>query len=99
MLEARSKHLHGTGRAINRVIEEDYLCLAPVRASEAEEVAMTIEREDWTAEALVTVRLYPGDRDADIEDVVYPEGVYMGDLTIEEEGRAREAAWRQRAES
>lgn len=73
--------------------------LAAVRYSELEEVEMTIERATWTAEATVIVRLVPSDGDADVETVIWTEGVYMGDLTAEEEDRAIGAAWDKRSVS
>jgi hypothetical protein len=71
---------------------------AAVRFSETEDVELTIERDDFTDEVTVTVRLYPGAGDAEIESLDWA-GEDRGELTTAEEDRAIEAAWRKREES
>lgn len=72
--------------------------LAAMRLSETEDVDMTIERDDWTDEATVTVRLYPGSGEAYVESVEWHD-VERGPLTDRESVRAVDAAWRKRNES
>lgn len=65
--------------------------------SETEDVDITCERDDWTDEATVTVRLY---RDANDEiEAVSWHGEGSGKLTPGEEERAIEAARRKAEES
>jgi hypothetical protein len=98
ILRRRSLAVHRTARAINRVIEEDVMGLAAMRLSETEDVDLTIERDAWTDEATVTVRLYPGSGDAEVEAVAW-EDEERGALTEEERERAIAAAWRKREEA
>lgn len=70
---------------------------AAVRHSETEDVDITCERDDWTDEATVTVRLYR-DANDDVEAVSW-HGEGNGPLTDAEEQRAIEAARRKAAES
>lgn len=72
--------------------------LAAMRLSETEDVDLTIERENWTDDATVTVRLYPGSGDAEVEAVEWQDAE-RGELTDAERGRAIAAAWRKREES
>jgi hypothetical protein len=71
---------------------------AAVQWSETEDVDMTIERDAWTDEATVTVRLYPQNGYADVETIRW-HGPGSGRLTDSEAERARNAAWRKRDES
>lgn len=71
--------------------------LAAVRYSETEEVDITCERDDWTDDCTVAVRLY---RDANDEiEAVSWHGEGSGSLTTAEEERAIEAARRKAEES
>ncbi len=72
--------------------------LAAVQWSETEDIDMTIERDEWTADAVVTVRLYSSGS-AFVESVVWPEGIYMADLSADGQERAIDAARRKAAES
>lgn len=72
--------------------------LAAMRLSETEDVDITCERDDWTDEATVTVRLYPGSGDAEVEAVEWA-GEDRGALTDVERERAIGTAWRKREES
>lgn len=70
---------------------------AAAHHSETEDVDLTIEREDWTDECTVTVRLCRADNDT-IESVEW-HGEGSGPLTDAEEERAIEAARRKTEES
>jgi hypothetical protein len=95
-LTRRAVEAYGTERAANRVIE-DAMGYAAVQWSETEEVDLTIERDDWTDECTVTVRLCRGAND-EVEAVQW-HGVGSGSLTHAEEERALEAARRKAEES
>jgi hypothetical protein len=70
---------------------------AAVQYSETEDVDITCERDDWTDECTVTVRLY---RDANDEvEAVSWHGDGSGALTPAEEERAIGAARRKAEES
>lgn len=96
-LRQRSQDTYRTARAVNRVIEEGIMGLAAVQYSETEDVDMTIERDDWTDEATVTVRLVRGGND-EVEGVAWRDKE-RGALLPAEEERAIEAARRKAAES
>lgn len=70
---------------------------AAVQHSETEDVDITCERDDWTDDCTVTVRLYRDDNDK-IESVRW-RGEGSGPLTEDEAQRAREAARRKLEES
>lgn len=95
-LARRAKEAFKTERAANRVIEEA-MGFAAVQLSETEEIEMTIERDDWTDDVTVVVRLYRAAND-EIESVRW-HGEGSGPLTEAEEQRAREAARRKAEES
>lgn len=70
---------------------------AAVQYGETEDVDITCERDDWTDECTVTVRLY---RDANDEiEAVRWHGTGSGSLTPAEEDRARREARRKAEES
>lgn len=96
-LRERSEEVYKTARAINRVIEEGIMGLAAVRYSETEDVDITCDRDNWSDEATVTVRLNSGAND-EVETVRWHSDG-SGPLTDDEEQRARDAARRKAAES
>lgn len=70
---------------------------AHVQYSETEDVEITCERDDWSDDARVTVRLNSASND-EIEAVVWL-GEGRGALTSNEEDRARREARRKAEES
>ena len=78
---------------------------AAVQLSETEDVAITIERDEWTADAIVTVRLNLATREGRVESAKWETGTpglqwdVIGLMTDRECARAVEAAWRKREES
>lgn len=95
-LTRRAKETYGTERAANRVIEEA-MGFTAVQWSETEDVDITCERDDWTDDCTVTVRLY---RDANDEiEAVSWHGDGSGALTPAEEERAINDARRKAEES
>lgn len=70
---------------------------AALQHSETEDVDLTIERDDWTDECTITVRLCNAAND-EIEAVRW-HGEGSGPLTPAEEDRALDAARRKAAES
>jgi hypothetical protein len=76
---------------------EDAMGYAAVQYSETEDVDITCERDDWTGDCTVTVRLYRSAND-EIESVRW-HGEDRGPLTEGEAQRAREAARRKMEES
>jgi hypothetical protein len=76
---------------------EEAMGLVAMQRSETEDVEITCERDDWTDDCTVTVRLY---RDANDEvEAVRWHGEGSGPLSPAEEERAIEAARRKAEES